>query len=205
MDIVFASYNRGKYDEMAPLFLQRDLRLVWQEPFGVTEPAETGLSFVENALIKARHTALATGKPVIADDSGLVVPVLGGQPGVRSSRYAGENSTAQKNNALLLQNMAGHEDRFAYFLCSLVFLRGPHDPVPVITQGRWEGKIMTKPSGAYGFGYDPLFWVSTHQCSAAELQAAEKSGISHRGKALRQMFVELDAIMKGSTLCQKLA
>jgi XTP/dITP diphosphohydrolase len=202
MDIVLASFNRGKYDEMLPLFAEKGLSLRTPESSDMTEPEETGLSFVENALIKARHAAEHFNGPVIADDSGLVVGALGGAPGVYSSRYAGARATDEKNIVQLLSNMEGVSDRFAYYYCALVFLRSADDPVPVICEGRWEGKILSSASGGYGFGYDPIFWVPTHQCSVAELSVVEKSGISHRGKALRQMFIEIQSIIRSGEVCQ---
>ena len=132
-----------------------------------------------------------------------MVESLGGEPGVFSARYSGARATDQQNNRLLLSNLQGKTNRFAYYHCALVFLRSPNDPVPIICQGRWEGKILEQPLGEHGFGYDPLFWVSSHQCSVAQMPEGEKVSISHRGKALRQMLIEIKEIMRGELACQE--
>ena len=159
-----------------------------QADHGVPEVAETGVTFVENALIKARHACRATGYAALADDSGLVVPALGGDPGLRSARYSGHGD--QANNALLLENMAplSGEDRSAFYIAVLVILRHADDPSPLIAEGRWSGSIATAPRGDGGFGYDPLFIPDGESRHAAELTADEKNLISHRGKALNSLI-----------------
>jgi len=164
-----------------------------QKAFTSEEAVEDGLSFVENAIKKARFAAKASGLPAIADDSGIEVDVLDGQPGIYSARYAGNNATDQENVEKLLDALADipGEQRSARFQCLMVYLRHENDPVPVICQGSWEGKILTSPQGENGFGYDPVFFVPEENCSAAELTAAKKNSLSHRGKALQQLVEKL--------------
>lgn len=190
--VVLASGNLGKARELqallAPLCWQIDLQSHWQ----VQQPAEDGLTFIENALIKARAASSQTGLPSIADDSGLVVPALQGAPGIYSARYAGENASDAENNAQLLsamQSLTG-EDRAAYFVCVLVYLRHAHDPLPIIAQGIWHGYITTEVMGDGGFGYDPLFWVPSYQCTSAQLAVDEKQRISHRGQAMAHLLAQ---------------
>ncbi len=202
VSIVFASLNAGKTKEITSAFSEVSIPLVSMRDYEVASPAETGLSFLENALIKARHVAQQLVCPVLADDSGLVVPALGGKPGVTSARYAGETATDQQNIYKLLETMSDVKDRFAYFICVLVFLRSADDPVPVVTQGVWEGTIAHDSVGSQGFGYDPVFRGVGHQCSAAELSVAEKSSMSHRGKAIRKMLVEIQSIIREGEICQ---
>lgn len=168
---------------------------VAQGELGVGEAEEPAVTFVENAILKARHASRITGLPALADDSGLAVDCLDGQPGVRSARYAGDNASDQDNVDTLLAAMASVPEgqRGAQFHCVLVFLRHADDPTPVVCHGRWPGAILSAPAGDGGFGYDPVFWVSEHQCSAAELTRAEKSRISHRGRALAQLTQQLKA------------
>ena len=151
--------------------------------------AETGLTFVENAIIKARHAALATGLPALADDSGLVVDALGGEPGLRSARYAGRHGDDAANNALLLERLHGVPEaaRRAHFYCVLVVLQSASDPQPLIAEASWHGRILDAPRGANGFGYDPLFLPDGHAISSAELEPARKNAISHRGQALARL------------------
>ncbi len=188
---VLASANPGKAREfqalLAPLGI--DLRLMGE--FGVASPEETGLTFVENALIKARHAAGATGHPAIGDDSGLVVAALGGAPGLRSARYAGPDASAADNNAKLIAALNGVADRRAAFYCALVWLEGPLDPAPIIAIGEWHGVIVDAPRGANGFGYDPHFLVPALGATAAELAPGEKNRISHRGRACQQLVEQL--------------
>ncbi len=181
--VVVASGNAGKVGELARTLAPLSLELVTQDRLGVAEVAETGATFVENALIKARNASRHTGLPAIADDSGLEVAVLSGAPGVHSARYSGEGDAG--NNAKLLRALAAVDDtqRQARFYCALVLLRHADDPTPVIALGSWRGRILRACRGEGGFGYDPLFWVDSHQCSAAELPRDEKNRISHRGKA----------------------
>jgi XTP/dITP diphosphohydrolase len=164
-----------------------------QSEFSVVDVAETGTTFVENAIIKARHAAKQTGLPAIADDSGLAVDALSGKPGVYSARYSGDQATDQSNITKLLDAMADipKDKRQAKFLCVLVFMRHADDPTPIICQGEWSGEITTKQQGENGFGYDPVFWVDTQNCSSAQLSPAQKNAFSHRGKALKLLLAQL--------------
>ncbi|WP_448211044.1 XTP/dITP diphosphatase [Colwellia sp. MEBiC06753] len=184
--IVLATGNKGKVAELATLLAKHQINIVPQSEFDVPDVAETGTTFVENAIIKARHAAKITGLPAIADDSGLEVDALNGAPGVKSARYSGEDATDASNNQKLLTAMADvpAEQRSARFHCVLVYMRHADDPTPVICHGVWEGSILTELHGEQGFGYDPLFWVESHQCSSAQLTRAQKNSVSHRGKAL---------------------
>ena len=188
--IVVASGNRGKLRELAGALGHPRLALVPQSELGIDAAAETGLTFIENALCKARHAAAASGLAAIADDSGLVVPALNGAPGVLSARYAGEPADDAANNAKLLRALAGVDDRSAYFYCALAYLAAADDPAPVIAVGRWNGVIVAEPHGANGFGYDPHFLVPTLAKTAAELPLAEKNRLSHRGQACRQLAAQ---------------
>lgn len=188
---VLATSNRGKVAELTSLLAQAGLRirLSTQAELGVDAPQETGHTFVENALLKARHAARATGLPAIADDSGLVVAALGGAPGVHSARYAGEPADDGANVAKLLRALSAvPAPRNARFHCVLVALEHPDDPAPLIGAGTWAGEIAQAPRGAGGFGYDPVFVDPRLGRSAAELSAAEKNRVSHRGLALRQLL-----------------
>ncbi|MEO9522905.1 RdgB/HAM1 family non-canonical purine NTP pyrophosphatase [Marinobacter alexandrii] len=193
--IVIASNNQGKIAELTDLLAPLGMMPVAQGQLGVGEAEEPAVTFVENAILKARHASRITGLPALADDSGLAVDHLGGQPGVRSARYAGDNASDQDNVDALLAAMASVPEgqRGAQFHCVLVFLRHADDPTPIVCHGRWPGAILSAPAGDGGFGYDPVFWVSEHQCSAAELTRAEKSRISHRGRALAQLAQQLKA------------
>lgn len=187
--IVLASYNPGKLRELSHLLATCQLEIVPQSQFQVPEVAETGLSFVENAIIKARHAAQYTGLPAIADDSGIEVDALAGQPGIYSARFAGEKATDEANNQLLLEKLIAVRDheRTARYHCAIVYMRHANDPVPLICQGNWKGSILREPRGEHGFGYDPLFYVPTHHCSSAQLPPDIKNKISHRGQALRAL------------------
>jgi XTP/dITP diphosphohydrolase len=189
--IVLASNNPGKIREIQALL--PDYSIIPQSEFVQTEAEETGLTFVENALLKARHAAQHCHLPVLADDSGLAVDALSGEPGIYSARYAGQGASDKDNNDKLLLELAGvpFEDRTARFICVIVMLEHAADPMPLIAQGIWEGKILMHPQGANGFGYDPLFWVAEHDCSSAELPPEVKNSLSHRGKALRQLALML--------------
>lgn len=193
--VVLASGNVGKLLELNVLLADAGLTLIRQTDLGVAEVAETGLSFVENALIKARNAAKITNLPAIADDSGLSVTALAGEPGIYSARYAGELSDDAANNARLLEALKHVPigQRQAVFCCCIVYLRHAHDPMPLIAQAQWQGEVLLAPSGAGGFGYDPLFYVPSHQCSAAELEPVEKNRISHRGQALQLLLKQLAA------------
>jgi XTP/dITP diphosphohydrolase len=191
--VVLATGNAGKVREFAELFAPHAIEVVPQSDFGVPDVAETGLTFVENALIKARNAAAHTGLPAIADDSGLEVDHLNGAPGIYSARYAGDGGSAA-NNAKLVEALAGvpEAQRSARFQCLLVYLRHADDPTPVICQGTWEGRILETPQGGQGFGYDPLFYVPGEGCSAAELPAGRKNALSHRGQALACLLRALE-------------
>lgn len=195
--IVLASGNRGKVAEFQQLLQHSGFAVLPQTELGVTDCDETGLSFVENAILKARHAALQTGLPAIADDSGLEVDALQGAPGIHSARYsgaAGDRATidAANNDKLLgaLRDVP-EAQRSARFQCVLVFMRHGRDPSPLICQGTWEGAILTEPRGAQGFGYDPLFFVPSLQQSAAELPAEIKNRLSHRGQAMARLLAAL--------------
>jgi XTP/dITP diphosphohydrolase len=191
--VVLATGNQGKVRELGALLADFEMEVVPQTEFNVEEVEETGLTFVENAILKARNAAAQTGLPAIADDSGLEVDHLKGAPGIYSARYAGEGGGDGANNLKLLQALEGvpEAERTARFQCVMVYLRHEHDPVPLIAQGSWEGRILTAPRGENGFGYDPLFYVPQEGCSSAELAAQVKNGMSHRGKALKQLVALL--------------
>lgn len=193
--LVIASNNKGKIAELAELLKPLGLTPVAQGALGVGEAEEPAVTFVENAILKARHAARVTGLPALADDSGLAVDALGGQPGVRSARYAGESASDEDNVRALLSALEGvpEEQRTAQFHCVLVYLRHADDPTPVICHGRWPGKILDQPRGEGGFGYDPVFLVPETGTSAAELTREDKGRISHRGRALAQLLEQLGA------------
>lgn len=196
MRLVLASSNAGKVVELEQLLAGSGVELVPQSRLGVTDADETGLTFVENALLKARHAARLTGMPALADDSGLCVNALNGAPGLYAARYAGTHGDSAANNAKLLRELAGMPAarRTAYFIAVLVVLRHADDPAPLIAEGRWHGRILEAPRGEGGFGYDPLFLPDGHDVSAAELDFALKNRLSHRGKALdvlKARFAEL--------------
>lgn len=192
MKIVLASGNRGKLGELAALLAPLGIGLQSQAALGVEPGPEEGLTFVENALEKGRHAARRTGLPAIADDSGLVVPVLGGAPGIRSARYAGDAADDAANNAKLIGALAGAgPEPDAHYYCALVYLSHPEDPAPLIATARWHGVILREPRGSGGFGYDPLFYLPELGCTAAELPAAEKNRISHRGRAVAALIETL--------------
>ena len=186
--VVLASGNAGKLRELDKVLAPLDVSLQPQAQFNVPDAEETGLSFVENAIIKARGAAQYTGLPAISDDSGIEVDHLNGAPGIYSARYSGAGDEA--NNILLLQELRGipEEQRSARFQCVLVYMRHALDPVPLICQGSWEGFILSEPRGENGFGYDPLFYLPDYQCSSAQLDPSIKNRISHRAKASRLLF-----------------
>ena len=191
--IVLASNNAGKVREINRLLAAEAIQVVPQREFGIPDADETGLTFVENAILKARHAAALSGLPAIADDSGLEVDALNGRPGIYSARFAGAGCSDADNNRRLLQELEGvpEAERSARFQCLMVYMRHAGDPTPIICQGTWEGVILTAPRGDNGFGYDPLFWVPDHGCSSAELEPDEKNRISHRGQALRRLLAAL--------------
>jgi XTP/dITP diphosphohydrolase len=193
--IVLATGNLGKVRELNELLAGHDLVVTPQSAHGVPEAEETGLTFVENAILKARNAADHTGLPAIADDSGLEVEALAGAPGIYSSRYAGKNATDKDNLEKLLADLGELPDhqRRARFQCLMVYLRHTADPTPIICQGTWEGRVLFAPRGGNGFGYDPVFHVPTHNCSAAELPPEIKNRLSHRGQALRLLMAALRA------------
>ena len=189
--IVLASGNPGKKAEIEQLLAPFGTRVVTQVELGITEAEEPYDSFLENALAKARHACFATRLPALADDSGICVDALGGAPGVRSARYAGESGSDQRNNEKLLAEMSAHEDRRAHYVCVLVLMRGPEDSQPLVAEAEWHGEIARAPRGSDGFGYDPYFWLSELGKTAAELAPEEKNRISHRGRALQKLLALL--------------
>ena len=189
--IVLASGNPGKVKEFANLFAEQQVSVVPQKELGVKEVPETGTTFVENAIIKARHAAKQTGLPAIADDSGLVVNALGGAPGIYSARFAGEQASDSDNIELLLSRLGNEADRRAHFMCTLVFMRHADDPVPLISQGHWHGVITSQMTGHGGFGYDPVFYVPSQECTAAEMDGKKKNAISHRGQAMTFLLQQM--------------
>lgn len=196
-NLVIASGNRGKLAEFQQLLGPLGLRVQPQSDFGVTDVEETGLTFVENAILKARAAARASGLPALADDSGLAVDALAGAPGIYSARYAGESNDGESkdkaNNAKLLAALKDVPEgkRTARYWCVLVYLQHADDPVPLIVQCDWKGDILAYPRGDGGFGYDPLFWVPECGMSVAELSAEEKNRLSHRGRALQSLITQL--------------
>lgn len=193
--IVLASGNRGKLREFSQLFYPMNIEVIPQAEFGVPEAEETGLTFVENAIIKARNACEYTGLPAIADDSGIEVDYLLGAPGIYSARYAGSDASDIDNLNTLLSALQGvpDQERAARYQCLLVMMRHSKDPTPLICQADWQGRILQSPVGDEGFGYDPIFWVEGENCSAAELDSQRKHEISHRGKALRQLIEKFKA------------
>ena len=195
--IVLATNNQGKLIEFKNLLAGKGLEIVAQSELNITEIEESGLTFVENAILKARHASLCSNLPAIADDSGVMVDALNGAPGIYSARYAERNGKRKvtsfaANIEKLLQDLSSvpAEERSARFYCIIVYLKHANDPAPLICQGVWKGSILFEPRGSNGFGYDPIFWVPTHNCSAAELPLEIKNQISHRGQAIKQ-FCEL--------------
>ncbi len=195
MKLVLASSNAGKLAEFDSLLAPLGFAVIAQSALGVTDAEETGLSFVENAILKARHAARATGLAALADDSGLCVDALGGAPGLYSARFAGEHGNHAANIDKLLAGLAARPDtpRTARFVCVLAFLRHADDPQPLIAEGHWEGEILSAPRGSGGFGYDPVFFSPQHGQSAAELGKEEKNRSSHRARALARLREKLIA------------
>jgi XTP/dITP diphosphohydrolase len=185
--IVLASSNEGKLRELRALLDGLNFTVVGQAELGIEAAEEPHATFLENALAKARHAAGRSGLPALADDSGLCVAALRGAPGVRSARFAGEGAGDAANNAELLRQLARHTDRRGHYICVLVAVRAADDPEPLVAEARWHGEVLSAPQGAGGFGYDPLFFVPELGCTAAELPAAEKNRISHRGQALQAL------------------
>ncbi len=189
--IVLASNNAGKLREFAQMLAKVDIEVLPQANFNIPEAEEPHVTFVENALAKARHAARLTGLPALADDSGICVRALGGAPGVYSARFAGEPKSDDRNNQKLIAELRGQADRRAHYVAVLVFVHHADDPQPIICEGEWHGEIIDTPRGAGGFGYDPYFLVPDLNQTAAEISAAEKNQRSHRGKALAQLMERL--------------
>ena len=192
--IVLASNNPGKAKEINALLEDSNFNVISQSEFNVEEVEETGLTFVENALIKARNAARYTDHPVIADDSGIEVPALKGRPGIYSARYAGIGASDEDNLHKLIEDIKSlnEEEKQARFVCVMVFLKHAEDPTPIIAQGFWNGVVITEPRGENGFGYDPMFYVPTHDCTSAELSDEIKNQLSHRGQALQQLINKIN-------------
>ncbi len=186
--LVIASGNQGKLREIQAMLTPLNIEVLPQSEFNVPEADEPHCTFIENALAKARHASKATGLPALADDSGLCLEALNGEPGVQSAYFAGKPSNDEKNNAHLINILKQHENRFAYYYCCLVLVRRHDDPQPLIAEGIWQGSILKKPRGSNGFGYDPLFLDSMTGKSGAELEPEIKNKVSHRGQALRKML-----------------
>ncbi|MEJ2590182.1 MAG: RdgB/HAM1 family non-canonical purine NTP pyrophosphatase [Candidatus Thiodiazotropha sp.] len=191
--IVLASNNAGKVREINQLLASERIEVVPQQAFNIPDAVEDGLSFVENAIKKARHASSLSGLPAIADDSGIEVDALSGAPGIYSARFAGAGASDQENLQKLLDKLADVPEarRTARFQCLMVYMRHAEDPTPLICQGTWEGRILFEPRGDNGFGYDPIFYVPTHDCSSAELPPEVKNSLSHRGQALQLLLQSL--------------
>lgn len=189
--LVLASNNAGKVKEFQALLAPLNFQVIPQGELGIPSVEEPHPTFVENALAKARHASAASGLPALADDSGICVHVLGGAPGVLSARFAGEESNDAANNQKLIAALKDKSDRSAHYVCALVLINSENDPEPLIVQTRWYGKIIDQAFGTNGFGYDPHFFLTEKNCTAAELNPAEKNALSHRGQALRQLIAQL--------------
>ncbi|HEB56149.1 MAG TPA: XTP/dITP diphosphatase [Gammaproteobacteria bacterium] len=191
--IVLASNNKGKVREINQILAELDISVLPQSEFNIDEVEETGLTFVENAILKARNAAEHSGLPAIADDSGIEVDALNGEPGIYSARYAGVGAPDEDNLQKLLQTLQDvpEEKRSARFQCLMVYMRHANDPTPLICQGTWEGIITREAQGENGFGYDPIFFVPEHNCTSAQLPAEVKNSLSHRGQALRLLVEQL--------------
>jgi XTP/dITP diphosphohydrolase len=194
--IVLASNNAGKVREINEMLAGHAVRIVSQSEFNVPGITETGLSFIENALLKARNATYHTGLPAIADDSGIELDALDGRPGIYSARYAGSGASDAENLLKLIDDVKKlpEEKRQCRFVCLMVYLRHAQDPIPLIAEGLWEGIAVTTPRGTNGFGYDPMFYVPTHHCTSAELAPAIKNKLSHRGQALRSLAAQLQSL-----------
>ena len=194
--IVLASNNSGKVREINAMFAGGDIEIVSQSEFNVPEADETGLTFVENAIQKARNACLHTNLPALADDSGIEIDALNGRPGIYSARYAGIDASDEDNLCKLMEEVKSlaEDQRLARFVCVMVFLRHADDPIPLVAEGVWEGIALTEARGENGFGYDPMFYLPAHKCTSAELDPDEKNRISHRGKALQLMLRKLSGV-----------
>lgn len=213
MKVVLASGNKGKLKEFSELLAPYDLEIIPQSEFKVEPPEETGLTFIENAIIKARYASQISGLPAIADDSGLAIDALNGQPGIYSARFSekemGENLSDQTNIDLALKKLAALSstikesaaiDRTARFHCVLVYMAHAEDPTPIVCHGQWQGSITLNQSGVGGFGYDPVFWVPEFECTAAELTKEQKNSRSHRGQALKQLIAQMDLLLESTNV-----
>ncbi|MBU3617540.1 RdgB/HAM1 family non-canonical purine NTP pyrophosphatase [Polynucleobacter sp. JS-Polo-80-F4] len=189
--LVLASNNTGKVKEFQALLAPLNFQVIPQGELGIPSAEEPHHTFVENALAKARHASAASGLPALADDSGICAHALDGMPGVLSARYAGDQGNDAANNQKLIQELKDQADRGAHYVCALVFINNPNDPEPIIVQTRWYGQIIDQATGNNGFGYDPHFFLADQNCTAAQLDAAQKNLISHRGQALRELITEL--------------
>ena len=189
--LVLASNNAGKVKEFQALLAPLNFQVIPKGELGIPSAQEPHQTFVENALAKARHASAASGLPALADDSGICAHALDGMPGVLSARYAGDQGNDAANNQKLIQALKDHVDRVAHYVCALVFVNSANDPEPIIVQTRWYGQIVDKASGGNGFGYDPHFFLPEQNCTAAELDAATKNQMSHRGQALRELITQL--------------
>jgi XTP/dITP diphosphohydrolase len=192
--IVIASGNPGKLREIRRILEPLDFQVVPQSDFGVPECPEPHVTFIENCLAKARHAALHTGLPALADDSGICVDALNGAPGVYSARYAGEPKSDQRNNEKLIEALGSESNRKAHYYCVIVLVRHPDDPQPLIAEGSWHGEIIDTPRGENGFGYDPYFFLPEFGKTGAELDPDHKNAISHRGKALMMLVEKLKSV-----------
>ncbi len=193
---MLASNNAGKLSEIMQLLDGLNVDVLPQSEFNILEVEETGFSFVENAILKARNAAQHTGLPAIADDSGIAVDVLQGRPGIYSARFAGVDADDEDNLLKLIDIIQSfpEEKRIARFICSMVYLRHEHDPLPIIAQGVWQGQLVIQPKGENGFGYDPIFYITSLQCTAAELAPEIKNKLSHRGQALGKLLDRLNEV-----------
>ena len=191
--IILATGNPGKVGELNAM-LKGHYSVVSQKDMKVEEVPETGTSFIENALIKARNASLQSKLPALADDSGLEVEALNGEPGIYSARYAREGATDEENMTKLLLNMEHHNNRKAHFCCAMVYIKDAEDSDPIIVERRWQGELLREPIGTNGFGYDPIFYLHDYSCSSAQLEPEMKNKISHRGQALNDLLVELLSI-----------
>lgn len=193
-ELVLASNNPGKLREFSAFFAPYQINVIPQGQLGVGECEEPYHTFLENALAKARHASRATGKPALADDSGICVNALNGAPGVRSARFGGEPKSDAQNNRALIQALEGHTEREAWYVCVLVLVRSADDPAPLVAQGMWQGQVIDEARGSNGFGYDPHFYLPEYQQTAAEISATLKNRISHRGRAMMVLMQELDEL-----------
>ena len=213
MKVVLASSNKGKLKEFSELLAPYDVEIIPQSEFKVEPPEETGLTFIENAIIKARYASQISGLPAIADDSGLAIDALNGQPGIYSARFSekemGENLSDQTNIDLALKKLAALSstnkesaaiDRAARFHCVLVYMAHAEDPTPIVCHGQWQGSITLNQSGVGGFGYDPVFWVPEFECTAAELTKEQKNSRSHRGQALKQLIAQMELLLESTNV-----